>query len=46
VIAYSRRLPEPKENAIARALRERRDPYLDLTEPNPTRVRLSPSVAL
>ena len=46
MIAYSRRLPEPKENAIARALRERRDPYLDLTESNPTRVGLSPSVAL
>ena len=46
MIAYSRRLPEPKENAIARALRERRDPYLDLTESNPTRVGLSPSMAL
>lgn len=46
MIPYSRRLPDPKENAIARALRERRDPYLDLTETNPTRVGLSPNVAL
>jgi alanine-synthesizing transaminase len=46
VIPYSRRLPVPGENAIARALRERREPYVDLTETNPTRVGLVPDVAL
>jgi aspartate/methionine/tyrosine aminotransferase len=46
VIPYSRRLPGPVENAIARALRQRRDPYVDLTETNPTRVGLTPNVAL
>jgi alanine-synthesizing transaminase len=46
VIPYSRRLPLAGENAIARALRERREPYVDLTETNPTRVGLAPNVAL
>jgi alanine-synthesizing transaminase len=46
VIPYSRRLPQPSENAIARALRDKREPYLDLTETNPTRVGLSPAVPL
>jgi aspartate/methionine/tyrosine aminotransferase len=47
VIPFSRRLPwSLGENAIARALRERRQPYLDLTESNPTRVGLTPALRL
>ncbi len=41
---FSRRTPADfAENAIARALRARTRPYIDLTETNPTAVGLSPS---
>jgi alanine-synthesizing transaminase len=47
VIGYSRRLPwTAAENALSRALRERREPILDLTESNPTRAGLLPPVHL
>jgi len=46
VIPYSRRLSWSRENAIARAVRERRQPYVDLTESNPTRVALAPPLSL
>jgi len=47
VIPYSRRLPwTAAENAISCALRDRREPYLDLTESNPTRAGLLPAVQL
>jgi aspartate/methionine/tyrosine aminotransferase len=47
VIPYSRRLPwTAAENAISRALRERREPTIDLTESNPTRAGLAPAVQL
>jgi alanine-synthesizing transaminase len=47
VIGYSRRLPwTASENALSRALRERREPVIDLTESNPTRAGLLPSVHL
>ena len=46
MIPYSRRLPLSGENVIARALRARREPYVDLTETNPTRVLLTPEVTL
>jgi aspartate/methionine/tyrosine aminotransferase len=47
VIPYSRRLPwTATENAIARALRDRREPYVDLTESNPTRAGLVPAAQL
>jgi aspartate/methionine/tyrosine aminotransferase len=45
VIRWSRRLwwNEP-ENALAKALRARREPFVDLTESNPTRAGLSPAI--
>jgi len=47
VIGYSRRLPwSSPENALSRALRERREPPIDLTESNPTRAGLVPPVHL
>jgi alanine-synthesizing transaminase len=47
VITYSRRLPwGAPENAISRALRDRRDPFVDLTESNPTRAGLVPAAHL
>jgi aspartate/methionine/tyrosine aminotransferase len=47
VIRCSRRLPwDAPENALARALRERREPFVDLTESNPTRVGLSAPIDL
>ena len=47
MIPYSRRLPwTAAENAISRALRERREPTIDLTESNPTRAGLAPPVQL
>lgn len=47
MIPYSRRLPwTATENAIARALRDRRAPYVDLTESNPTRAGLLPAAQL
>jgi aspartate/methionine/tyrosine aminotransferase len=46
VIPYSRRLDwKLQENALARALREKRD-YIDLTASNPTQVGLAPAVDL
>ncbi len=45
MIPYSRRLSwSLAENALSRAVREKRGPYLDLTESNPTRAGLSPAV--
>jgi alanine-synthesizing transaminase len=45
VIPYSHRLDwSLAENALSRAVRERADPYLDLTESNPTRAGLSAGV--
>jgi alanine-synthesizing transaminase len=45
VTRWSRRLPwDEPENALARALRERREPFADLTETNPTRAGLSPAI--
>jgi len=47
VIPYSRRLPwADPENAISRALRERRETFVDLTESNPTRAGLVPAAHL
>ncbi len=47
MIGYSRRLPwSSPENALSRALRERREPPIDLTESNPTRAGLVPQVHL
>jgi aspartate/methionine/tyrosine aminotransferase len=47
VIPYSHRLSwSLRENAIARAVRERQKPYVDLTESNPTRVALTPALPL
>ena len=47
MIPYSRRLPwTVAENAISCALRDRREPYLDLTESNSTRAGLLPAVQL
>ena len=47
MIGYSHRLPwTAAENALSRALRERRDPTLDLTESNPTRAGLLAPVHL
>ena len=47
MIPYSRRLPwTAVENAISRALRERREPFIDLTESNPTRAGLVASAPL
>ncbi|MFL5312063.1 MAG: pyridoxal phosphate-dependent aminotransferase [Myxococcales bacterium] len=40
-------MPWPSgENAISRALRDRREPYVDLTESNPTRAGLLPAAQL
>ncbi|MFL5311686.1 MAG: pyridoxal phosphate-dependent aminotransferase, partial [Myxococcales bacterium] len=40
-------MPWPSdENAISRALRDRREPYVDLTESNPTRAGLPPAAQL
>src|SRR5207245_4952291 len=47
VIRYSRRLDWGLgENALARALRQRREPFIDLTGSNPARAGLAPAVDL
>jgi len=47
VITWSRRLDwNLGENALARALRGRREPFVDLTESNPTRAGLAPGLDL
>ena len=47
MIRYSRRLDWGLgENALARALRQRREPFIDLTASNPARAGLAPAVDL
>jgi len=47
VIRYSKRLDwDLAENALAKAIAARRDPYIDLSEANPTRAGLVPDIDL